>query len=133
VHQHIFGIFWWHLWYLLGMDGRRRLLLLLLPFIIGTPSSLALTFRWTNLDRAVYLTIYININIRWRVHDPRVDTRGLVPYGDGYHLSFYRGCHIYELFALGRKFLLSDCSGAVVQEFKILDIVCAVMEICMCV
>jgi hypothetical protein len=26
-----------------GMDGRRRLLLLLLPFIIGTPSSLALT------------------------------------------------------------------------------------------
>ena len=41
-----------------------RRLLLLLPFIIGTPSSLALTLR-TTLDCAVYLTIYKNI--RWRL------------------------------------------------------------------
>ena len=55
-----------------------RRLLLLLPFIIGTPSSLALTLR-TTLDCAVYLTIYKNI--RWRVHDLWVDTRGLVCLG----------------------------------------------------
>jgi len=102
------------------LDGREATVLLL--FIIWIPSSLSLTLR-TTLDCAVYLSIYKNI--RWRIHDLRVDTRGL------YHLFFYyRGCHIYELFALGRKFL---CQIALGRLFKILDIVRAVMEICMCV
>ena len=48
-----------------------RRLLLLLPFIIGTPSSLALTLR-TTLDCAVYLTIYKNIRCMFMIY-------GLIP------------------------------------------------------
>ena len=48
-----------------------RRLLFLLPFIIGTPSSLALTLR-TTLDCAVYLTIYKNIRCMFMIY-------GLIP------------------------------------------------------
>jgi len=92
-----------------------RRLLLLLPFIIGTPSSLTLTLR-TTLDCADYLTIYKNI--RWRVHDLWVDTRGLACMGRWRWIPPFllQGVPYLRVVCLGKEISLSDCSGAVVQD-----------------
>ena len=94
------------------MDGR---LLLLLLFIIWIPSSVPLSLR-TTLDRAVYLTIYKNI--RWRVHDLWVDTRGLVYMGSWRWLPPFllKGMSYLRVVCLGKEISLSDCFGAVVQD-----------------
>ena len=99
-------------WVPYWMEGR---LLLLLLFIIWIPSSVALSLR-TTLDRAVYLTIYKNI--RWRVHDLWVDTRGLVYMGSWRWLPPFllKGMSYLRVVCLGKEISLSDCFGAVVPR-----------------